>query len=165
MGNWPTQHDHSCWLGRKTSTQTNGCEVRIENSVTRVTVRHHKAWRVMLNIYPEWWNFQFAPNNNYGFFFLHTLPSTIAYRLEYCHILSNLCWNNYIFLSRDVWFCSCLRRWRGNVWRRLDINMTSRCKKWCQNCHPDIMHESFYTPRKKCYVGAVSDVSSLIAEC
>ena len=54
----------------------NGCEVLIENSVTRVTVRHHEQL-------PEWRNFQFAPNNHYGFFFLHTLPSTITFRLEY----------------------------------------------------------------------------------
>ena len=32
---------------------------------------------------PEWQNFQFALRNHYGFFFLHTLPSTIAFRLEY----------------------------------------------------------------------------------
>ena len=32
---------------------------------------------------PEWRNFQFAPKNYYGFFFLHTVPSTIAFRLEY----------------------------------------------------------------------------------
>ena len=30
----------------------------------------------------EWRNFQVAPKNHYGFFFLHTLPSTIAFRLE-----------------------------------------------------------------------------------
>ena len=53
------------------------------NSVTRVSVRHHKACRVMPNNYPEWWNFQFAPNIHYGFFFLHTLPSTTTFRLEY----------------------------------------------------------------------------------
>ena len=33
--------------------------------------------------YPEWQNFPFAPNNHYGFFFLRTLPSTIAFKLEY----------------------------------------------------------------------------------
>ena len=44
-----------------------------ENFVTRVTVRHHEACR----------NFQFASKNHYGFFFLHTLPSTTAFRLEY----------------------------------------------------------------------------------
>ena len=32
---------------------------------------------------PEWRNFQFAPKKHYGFFFLHTLPSPIAFRLEY----------------------------------------------------------------------------------
>ena len=31
----------------------NGCEVRIENSVMRVTVRHHEACLVMPNSYPE----------------------------------------------------------------------------------------------------------------
>ena len=31
----------------------NGREVRIENTVTRVTVRHHEACRVMPNSYPE----------------------------------------------------------------------------------------------------------------
>ena len=31
----------------------NGCEVLIGNSVTRVTVRHHKACRVMPNSYPS----------------------------------------------------------------------------------------------------------------
>ena len=64
-------------------------------------VRHHAACRVMSNsyIYPEWRNFQlsrmmpnsypsprnfqFAPNNHYGFFFLPTFPSTIAFQLKY----------------------------------------------------------------------------------
>ena len=49
----------------------------------RVTVRQHEACRVMRNSYPEWRNFQFAPNNHYGFFLLHIVPSTIAFRLEY----------------------------------------------------------------------------------
>ena len=31
----------------------NGCEVRTENSVTRVTVRHREACLVMPNNYPE----------------------------------------------------------------------------------------------------------------
>ena len=31
----------------------NGCEVQIESSVTRVTVRHHEACRVMPNSYPK----------------------------------------------------------------------------------------------------------------
>ena len=37
----------------------------------------------MPNNYPEWRNFPFAPNNHYGFFFLHKLPLTIAFKLEY----------------------------------------------------------------------------------
>ena len=64
----------------------NGCELRIENSVTMVTVQHREACRVMPNSYPETRDFQFAPNNHYGFFFLHTLPSTIAFRLEYVFV-------------------------------------------------------------------------------
>ena len=61
----------------------NGCEMQIDNSVTKLTVRHHEACRMMPNSYPEWWNFQFAPINHYWFFFLHTLPSTIVFKLEY----------------------------------------------------------------------------------
>ena len=48
----------------------NGCELRIENSVTTVTVQHREVCRVMPNSYPEWRDFQFAPNNHNGFFFL-----------------------------------------------------------------------------------------------
>ena len=57
--------------------------MQIENSITWVTVHYHEACRVMPNSYPEWLNFQFAPNNYYGFFFLHTLPFTIAFILLY----------------------------------------------------------------------------------
>ena len=86
----------------------NGCEVLIENSVTRVTVRHHEACRVMPHSYPSDGIFKLhrrtimdsfflhTPTstialNSYNmqrrtikdFFFLHTLPSTIVFRLEY----------------------------------------------------------------------------------
>ena len=61
----------------------NGCLVRTENSVMRVTLRHHKACRVMPNSYPKWQNFQFPPNNHFGFFFLHTTASTIAFKRLY----------------------------------------------------------------------------------
>ena len=61
----------------------NGCVVRIENFVTRVTVRYHEAFRLMPNRYSEWRKFQFAPNNNFWLFFLHSLPSTISSKLEY----------------------------------------------------------------------------------
>ena len=48
----------------------NGCEVWIENSVTTVTVRHHKTCRVMPKSYPEWRNFHLAPDDHNGFFIL-----------------------------------------------------------------------------------------------
>ena len=49
----------------------------IENSVTRVTELCDAKQL------PESRNFKFALKNHYGFFFLHTLPSTVAFRLEY----------------------------------------------------------------------------------
>ena len=55
------------------------CGLKI--SSWRVTVLHHETCRVMPNSYPEWWNFQFTPNNHYGFFFLRTFPLTIAFKL------------------------------------------------------------------------------------
>ena len=46
--------------------------------MTRVlTVRYHEACS-----YPERRNFQFEPNNHYRFFFLHTLLSTTAFRVD-----------------------------------------------------------------------------------
>ena len=59
-----------------TITIVNGCEVWIENSVMRVTDSCHDS-------YPEWRNFQFAPNNHHWLFFLHTFPSTIVFKLDY----------------------------------------------------------------------------------
>ena len=55
----------------------------IENSVTRVTVRHHGTCQVMPSSYPAWQNFQSAPHDHYRFFFLHSLPLIILYKLEY----------------------------------------------------------------------------------
>ena len=43
----------------KTIRIFNGCEVRIENSVNRTTVWHHKSCS-----YPEWRKFLFTPNNH-----------------------------------------------------------------------------------------------------
>ena len=64
----------------------NGCELRFENSVTTVNIQHREACGVMPNSYPECRDFQFAPNNHYGFFFLYILPSTIAFRREYVFV-------------------------------------------------------------------------------
>ena len=64
----------------------NCCELLIENSVTRVTVWHHEACRVMPNTFPSdgIFNLHRRTIMFFLFFFLHTLPSTIAIRLEYC---------------------------------------------------------------------------------
>ena len=53
----------------------------------------------MPNSCPEWRNFQFTPHNHYRFFFLHTLPSAIVFKLGswICVILLILCANKYIF--------------------------------------------------------------------
>ena len=40
--------------------------------------------------YPEWQNFQFAPNNHYKFFFLHTLSSNIVFKLLNMRYFINL---------------------------------------------------------------------------
>ena len=98
----------------------NVCEMRIENSATRVTARHREGCRVMSNSYPKWWNFQFAPNNHYGFFFLHTLPSTIAFRLEYVLIYQFYTEMTTVFNR----FGSYLRCWRWNVLRKITSNVT-----------------------------------------
>ena len=100
----------------------------IENSVMRVTVRHHEACLVMPNSNPEWWNFQFEPNNHYGFFFLHTLPS----QLHLC--LKMLFYQKYTqittFYDQEV-FGSYLRSWRQNILRK----MTST---WHQDVQNDV---------------------------
>ena len=83
----------------------NGCELCIENSVTTVTVQHCKACREMPNSYPEWRDFQFAPNNPYGFFFLHTRPSTIAFGLEYVFIYQFFCRAEITTFFSDVNLC------------------------------------------------------------
>ena len=64
-------------------------DVRVSESLMvvmcclKIPSRGHEACRVMQTSYPEWRNFQFAPNNHYRFVFLHTLPSTIIFKLEY----------------------------------------------------------------------------------
>ena len=53
----------------------NSWNVKFENSVMRVAVRHHKACHVMPNSHSVLWNFQSALNNHFSFFinFLHKL--------------------------------------------------------------------------------------------
>ena len=57
--------------------------VVINNSVKRVAARHHEACQTMPKSYPEWRNFQFAPNSHTRFFFLYTLTLKPAFKLEY----------------------------------------------------------------------------------
>ena len=128
----------------------NGCEVRIENSVTRVTVRHHQACRVMPNSYPEWRNFHFLPNSHYGFFFLHTRPSSTAFKL--CYFV-NFTLKYLHFWSRQVRFSFYLRRWRHDVWQKMTSKtyiMTSKLASWHQknvlmSCTRIILHRGCKT--------------------
>ena len=127
----------------------NGCAVRIENSVTMVTVRHHDACRVMPNIYPEWRNLQFNPSSHYRFFFLHTLLSTIAFRLEYVGFFLSIYAKITTFFSikkcsvRLLSYTLTSKRLRKLTWKwRQDVKITSKRK----NHHTDVMHESRLTP-------------------
>ena len=72
----------------------NGYLVYIENSVTRDSC---SASQGLPNSYPEWRNFQFAPNNHYISFFLHSFPSSIVFNLD-MHFLSILWWNKYTYI-------------------------------------------------------------------
>ena len=98
----------------------NRSEVRIENSVTRVTVRHHESGQI-------------EPNDHYRFIFLHTLPSTIAVKIYIVKKKKKKKKKNYIFRPRNVRFGSSPIHWRRNVWLKNDVNMTSRCQKWRGN--------------------------------
>ena len=133
----------------------------IENSVSRVTVRHHSASRYSGNCstsrglpsdaekLPEWRNFQFAPKNHYGF--LHTLPSTIAFRLDY--VLFYKFYAKYLHFSIKKRFVL-----KGNrlsyalTSKRLaetDVKMTSRCQndiKTSKSTYWRHARESSYTP-------------------
>ena len=104
----------------------------LEISVTRVTAPHHAACPVMPNS-PEWRNFQFAPNNQYGyFFFLHSFPSTIAFKLA--HVLF------YQFYARlTVSFIK-----KCSV-RLLSKTLTSK-RLTENNVKIEVMHESRLTP-------------------
>ena len=115
----------------------NGCEVLIENSVTRVTVRHHEACRVMPNSCPKWRNFQFAQNTHDGFFFLHIFPSTIALKLEYAKI-------TVFFIKK----CSV---------RFLPKTLMSKClaendvKNWCCDVKTDVKRMTWHHARESSY--------------
>ena len=101
---------------------------------------------------PEWRNFQFAPQSHYGFFFLlHTLLSTIAFRLEYVLF--------YQFYSKITTFFDQekfgtppllyfdVKTFRGN-WREDDIK-TSKSSYWRH------ARESSYTPHVRHFLAPV----------
>ena len=101
----------------------NGCEVQIENSVTRVTDWHHKIFLLMSNSYLSdiIFNSQWTT-----IFFSHTLPSAVALKLEYMSYFIIIFTLKYINLqSRTVQFGSSQGRWCQNVWQK----MTSKHQK------------------------------------
>ena len=59
----------------------NGCEVQIENSVTRVTVRHHGAWQVMPNSYHKWQDFSIRTKQPLWILFLAYSSLVIAFKV------------------------------------------------------------------------------------
>ena len=123
----------------------NGCEMQIENSIKRVFVWHQEACRVMLNSYPEWRKFQFAPNNQSRFFFLHTFPSTIAFKLQYA-LFSQFYAKISVFSIKECSISASIYdvdvKTVGGKWRQnwcCDVKKTT----WCH------VRESSYTPSCK----------------
>ena len=113
----------------------NGCEVLIENSVTRVTVRHHSAvrhhvaCRVMPNSY-----------SSDGFFKLH--PRTIMdsfsciLSLRQLHLHLNMCcfinftlkWLHFSIKKSSAWLLS--YKLTSKLLAKTNVKMTSRRLKW-----------------------------------
>ena len=97
---------------------------------------------------PEWRNYQFIPKNNYGFFFLHTLPSTIAFRLEYV-LLYQFYAKITTFFDQEK-FGTALHLYVdvepfGGNWRESGVK-SSKITLKPQNRHTDVLHEWSYTP-------------------
>ena len=67
---------------------------------------HHKACRVMPDSYSELQNFQFALNSHNGFFFLHTHPSTTAFKLKYVLCLQFYAKTIFSIKKCSVWLLS-----------------------------------------------------------
>ena len=102
--------------------------MRIENSVMRVTVWHHKACLKMPNSYPELLSFPFALNQHY--IFLHTF-------LRHLHLSLKMCYLTYFFnftlkyLVQKKMFDSAPTYKYGveNIWRKMMSKLTSSRKK------------------------------------
>ena len=65
----------------KTIRIFNGCGMWIKKSVTRVTVKHPEAFRLMPNSYPKCRHFQSSPNNHYRSFCV-SFQSTVLLMLK-----------------------------------------------------------------------------------
>ena len=97
---------------------------------------------------PEWRNFQFAPKNHYGYFFLHTLPSTIAFRLEYV-LFYQFYAKITTFVDQEKFGTAPLLygdvEMFGEKWCENDV-IASKMTSKRQNRHTDVVHESCLTP-------------------
>ena len=93
---------------------------------------------------PERQNFPFAPKNRYGFFFLHTIPLTIAFRLEYV-LFYQFYAKVTIFFDEEKFGTAPLLYVDDKRLAENDIK-TSKMKSKRQNGHTDVMHESRLTP-------------------
>ena len=130
----------------------------IENSVTRVTVRHHSCDAEQL---PEWRNFQFTLKNHYGFFFLHTLPLTITFRLEYVLFHQFYAKITTFFIKKSLVrllsYMVTLKRLRRN-WHKNDVK-TLKSSYWYH------VRESSYTPHLRHYLapGMQENISSTLS--
>ena len=93
---------------------------------------------------PVWRNFQFAPKNHYGLFSWHTLPSTIAFRLEYVLFYQFYAKITTFFYQEPFDTAPLLYvdvETTGGNWHENDVKTSKR-----QNRHTDVMHESRLTP-------------------
>ena len=101
---------------------------------------------------PKWHNFQFAPKNHYGFFFLQNLPSTTAFRLEYVlfyqfYAKITTFFNQEKFSTAPLLYVN-VETFGGN-WNENNVKtskMLSKWSYWHYTC------ESSYTPhvRRHC---------------
>ena len=93
--------------------------------------------------YPEWRNFQVAQNSHYGFFFLHTFPLAIAFKLRFV-LFHQFNAKISIFAAKkySVWLLSMTLKTKGLAENEIN-KLTSECQKDIITLY--IMHES-YTP-------------------
>ena len=120
------------------------CEVRIENSVTRVTVRHREWCRTVILTDGIFNSHRTTIMDSFScILFLRQLHLSLS-----MYFLINFMQKYNYIQSRNVWFGSYLRCWRWNVWRKMTLKWHQTCKLTSQrhNRRPDIIHESRHTP-------------------